>query len=111
MLAGAAIGAEPAAAARRALDQAGLSLRQIDLFEVNECHAAMVLRFLRDMAIDADQVNVNGGAIAYGDPMGAGGCMLLGMLLDELELRRARRGLIAMSAGAGMAVATIIERL
>ncbi|MYM36727.1 acetyl-CoA C-acyltransferase [Duganella sp. FT94W] len=111
ILAGAVIGGEPAAAARRALKIAGLSVNEIDLFEVNECHAVVVLRFLREMGIHADKVNVNGGAIAYGDPLGAGGCMLLGTLLDELELRRARRGLVAVSAGAGMGLATAIERL
>ncbi|SDG58236.1 MULTISPECIES: acetyl-CoA C-acyltransferase [unclassified Duganella] len=111
ILAGAVIGGEPAAAARKALRQARLSVNVIELFEVHESCAAVVLRFLREMDIPADKVNVNGGAIALGDPAGASGCVLLGTLLDELELRRARYGLVAMEAGAGMAAATIIERL
>lgn len=102
---------EPAAAARQALAKAGLSCHQIDLFEIHESCAATALRFLRAMDLPADKVNVNGGAIAYGDPLGASGCMLLGMLLDELEARRARHGLVAIDAGAGISVATIVARL
>lgn len=111
MAAGAVTGGEAAAAARKALTRAGLSLDDIDLFEVHETYAAVVLRFVRELALPDDKVNVNGGAIALGDAAGASGCMLLGTLLDELEARRLRRGLVAMGAGAGMAIATIIERV
>lgn len=111
VLAAASCGGEPAAAARKALQLAGLSAHQIDLYEIHESCAAVVLRCVRAMTLAADQVNVNGGAIAFGDPRGASGCMLAGMLLDELELRRARHGLVAMDAGACMASAAIIERL
>jgi acetyl-CoA C-acetyltransferase len=102
-------GAVPAA--YKALKKAGLSINQIELFEVHETFAAVVLHFLRELDIPADKVNVNGGAIALGDPLGASGCMLLATLLDELEARRLRRGLVAISAGAGIGVATIIERV
>jgi acetyl-CoA C-acetyltransferase len=102
-------GAVPAT--HKALRLAGLSISQIDLFEVHETCAAVVLHFLRELEIPADKVNVNGGAIALGDPLGASGCMLMATLLDELEARRLRRGLVAISAGAGIGVATIIERV
>jgi acetyl-CoA C-acetyltransferase len=102
-------GAAPAA--RKALRQAGLSVNDIDLFEANEAFASVVLHFMRGMDIPEDKVNVNGGAIALGHPLGATGCMLLGTLLDELESRRQRYGLVAMCAGGGMGSATIIERL
>jgi acetyl-CoA C-acetyltransferase len=103
--------AAPAAAARKALKKAALSIHEIDLFEVNETFAAVVLRFMRELQIVEDKVNVNGGAIALGHPLGATGCMLLGTLLDELEARRLRRGVVAMGVGGGMGIATIVERL
>jgi acetyl-CoA C-acetyltransferase len=101
----------PAPAARKALDRAGLGLDDIDLFEVNEAFAAVVLRFQRELGVDGERVNVCGGAIALGHPLGATGCMLLGTLLDELEQRGLRRGLATLCVGAGMGVATIIERV
>jgi flavin-binding protein dodecin len=100
----------PAPAARKALQKAGLSINDIDLFEVNEAFASVVLRFMRELDVPHDKVNVNGGAIALGHPLGATGCMLLGTLLDELEARSLRRGMVAMCVGGGMGIATIIER-
>ncbi|WP_343733070.1 acetyl-CoA C-acetyltransferase [Duganella sp.] len=101
----------PAPAARKALQKAGLSINDIDLFEVNEAFASVVLRFMRELDVPEDKVNVNGGSIALGHPLGATGCMLLGTLLDELEARRLRRGMVTMCVGGGMGIATIIERL
>lgn len=101
----------PAPAARKALQKAGLSINDIDLFEVNEAFAAVVLRFMRELDVPEEKVNVNGGAIALGHPLGATGCMLLGTLLDELEARRLRRGMVTMCVGGGMGIATIIERV
>ena len=103
--------AGPAPAARKALKKAGLSINDIDLFEVNEAFAAVVLRFMRELEVPQDKVNVNGGAIALGHPLGATGCMLLGALLDELEARSLRHGMVAMCVGGGMGIATIIERV
>ncbi|MFI6101731.1 acetyl-CoA C-acetyltransferase [Lentzea sp. NPDC051213] len=101
----------PAPSARKALDRAGLSVEDIDLFEINEAFSSVVLKFLRDMDIPEDKVNVNGGAIALGHPLGATGCMILGTLLDELERRDLRRGLATLCVGGGMGIATIIERV
>jgi acetyl-CoA C-acetyltransferase len=101
----------PAPAARRAIDKAGLTVGDIDLFEVNEAFAGVVLRFMRELDVSPEIVNVNGGAIALGHPLGATGAMLLGTLLDELERRDLRRGLVTLCVGGGMGVATIIERL
>jgi len=101
----------PGPAARKALDRAGLSVDDIDLFEVNEAFAAVVMKFCRDLGVDEERVNVNGGAIALGHPLGATGAMLLGTLLDELERRDLRRGLVTPCVGGGMGVATIIERV
>jgi acetyl-CoA C-acetyltransferase len=101
----------PAPAAYKALGKAGLSVSDIDLWEMNEAFAAVVLRFLRDMSIPADIVNVNGGAIAMGHPLGATGAMLLGTLVDELERRDQRYGLATLCVGGGMGVATVVERL
>jgi acetyl-CoA C-acetyltransferase len=103
--------AGPAPAARKALKKAGLSISDIDLFEVNEAFASVVLRFINELEVPEDKVNVNGGAIALGHPLGATGCMLLGTLLDELEARSLRRGMVAMCVGGGMGIATIIERI
>jgi acetyl-CoA C-acetyltransferase len=103
--------AGPAPAARKALQKAGLSISDIDLFEVNEAFASVVLRFMNELEIPEDKVNVNGGSIALGHPLGATGCMLLGTLLDELEARNLRRGMVTMCVGGGMGIATIIERV
>ena len=101
----------PAPAARKALAKAGLDVDDIDLFEMNEAFAAVVLRFMRDLDLPHDKVNVNGGAIAMGHPLGATGAMLIGTLIDELERRDQRYGLATLCVGGGMGVATIIERL
>jgi acetyl-CoA C-acetyltransferase len=101
----------PAPATRKALAKAGLRVEDIDLFEVNEAFASVVLKFIKDMAIDPDKVNVNGGSIAMGHPLGATGCAILGTLLDELVTRRLRYGLATLCVGGGMGIATIIERL
>jgi acetyl-CoA C-acetyltransferase len=101
----------PAPATRKALAKAGLRVEDIDLFEVNEAFASVVLKFIKDMGIDAARVNVNGGAIAMGHPLGATGCAILGTLLDELEARQQRYGLATLCVGGGMGIATIIERL
>ena len=114
----AAVGSEPvimldapAPAARIALDKAGLKPADIDLYEVNEAFASVVLRFMRELDVPLEKVNVNGGAIAMGHPLGATGCILVGTLLDELERRQLRRGMVVLCAADGMGVATIIERL
>jgi acetyl-CoA C-acetyltransferase len=101
----------PAAASRKALKRAGMTSDDIDLWEINEAFAAVVLRYLRDMELPADRVNVNGGAIALGHPLGATGAIVLGMLLDELERRDLGTGLVTLCIGAGMGTATIIERV
>jgi acetyl-CoA C-acetyltransferase len=101
----------PADAARKALDKARLRPDQIDLYEVNEAFAAVPLRFVRDLDLDPERVNVNGGAIAMGHPLGATGAMLVGTLLDELERREQRYGMATLCVGGGMGIATIIERL
>ena len=101
----------PAPAARKALAKAGLGIDQIELFEVNEAFAAVVLKFLRDLDVPAEKVNVNGGAIALGHPLGATGAMILGTLIDELERRDQRYGLATLCVGGGMGVATIVERI
>lgn len=101
----------PAPAARKALAKAGLSIDDIDLFEVNEAFAAVVLRFIHELKVDPAKVNVNGGAIAMGHPLGATGVMILGTLLDELERQNKKRGLITLCVGGGMGIATIIERV
>ncbi|WP_374604082.1 acetyl-CoA C-acetyltransferase [Niveibacterium sp.] len=101
----------PALAAQKALDRAGLTVEDIDLFEVNEAFAAVVLRFMGAMGVPHEKVNVNGGAIALGHPLGATGAMLVGTLLDELERRNLRRGLVTLCVGGGMGIATIIERV
>jgi acetyl-CoA C-acetyltransferase len=101
----------PAPASRKALAKAGLTIDDIDLIEMNEAFAAVVLRFASDMGVDIDKVNVNGGAIALGHPLGATGAMLLGTLIDELERRDLRYGLATLCVGGGMGVATVVERL
>jgi len=101
----------PAPAARKALEKAGMTADQIDLFEVNEAFASVVMRFQRELSVPDEKVNVNGGAIAMGHPLGATGAMILGTLLDELERREMRYGLATLCVGGGMGIATIIERV
>jgi len=101
----------PSYAAEKALKRAGMSASDIDLYELNEAFASVVLRFMEVMAVPHDRINVNGGAIAMGHPLGATGAMILGTLLDELERRGASTGLATLCVGAGMGTATIIERL
>jgi acetyl-CoA C-acetyltransferase len=99
----------PAPAARKALAKAGLSVEDIDLFEINEAFAAVAMRFMRDLGISHEITNVNGGAIAMGHPLGATGAMILGTLVDELRRRDLRRGLATLCVGGGMGIATIVE--
>ncbi len=101
----------PAAASRKALKKAGMKPADIDLWEINEAFASVVLRFMRDMDIPHDRTNVNGGAIALGHPLGATGAMILGTVLDELERRDLSTALVTLCVGAGMGTATIIERV
>jgi acetyl-CoA C-acetyltransferase len=101
----------PAPATRKALRVAGVDLHDIDLFEINEAFAAVALRYVRDLGLDLERVNVNGGAIALGHPLGATGAMLLGTVLDELERRDLRRAVVTLCIGGGMGVATVLERL
>ena len=101
----------PGPAAERAIKKAGMTFDDIDLFEVNEAFAAVVLKFLKDTGVSWDKVNVNGGAMALGHPIGATGGMLIGTLLDELERRNLSTGLVTMCTGGGMGTATIIERI
>ncbi|HEX7436429.1 MAG TPA: acetyl-CoA C-acetyltransferase [Caldimonas sp.] len=101
----------PMPATRKALAKAGLGIDDIDLFEVNEAFAVVPMRFMREMGVPHEKVNVNGGAIAMGHPLGATGAMLLGTLLDELERRSLKRGLITLCVGGGMGIATIVERI
>ncbi|MFF0234583.1 acetyl-CoA C-acetyltransferase [Micromonospora sp. NPDC005254] len=100
----------PIPATHKALAVAGLTLDDIDLFEINEAFAAVVLKYVRDLGLDPDRVNVNGGAIALGHPLGATGAMLLGTALDELERRDLRRAVVTLCIGGGMGVATVLER-
>ena len=118
IIAGAIVGSEPTImltgptpAAKKALKIAGMKTKDIDLWEVNEAFAAVVLKFQKDMKISDDIVNANGGAIAMGHPLGATGSMLLGTLLDELERRNLSTGMVTMCVGGGMGIATIIERV
>jgi acetyl-CoA C-acetyltransferase len=114
----AVIGSEPtimltgiAPAAQKALKKAGMSVKDIDLFEINEAFAAVVLKAVRALNIDPDKVNVNGGSIAMGHPLGATGSIILGTALDELERTDKSTALISLCVGAGMGIATIIERV
>jgi acetyl-CoA C-acetyltransferase len=101
----------PAPATHKALAKAGLTVDDIDLVEMNEAFAAVVLRFMADTGFDHEQVNVNGGAISMGHPLGATGAMILGSLVDELERRDLRRGVATLCVGGGMGIATVIERV
>jgi len=114
----AVIGSEPtimltgiAPAAQKALKKAGMTVKDIDLFEINEAFAAVVLKAVRALGIDLDKVNVNGGSIAMGHPLGATGSIILGTVLDELERTGKSTALISLCVGAGMGIATIIERV
>jgi acetyl-CoA C-acetyltransferase len=101
----------PVPAARKVLAKAGLTLDDIDLFEINEAFSVVAEKFIRDLKLDREKVNVNGGAMALGHPIGATGSILIGTILDELERRDLRRGLVTMCAAGGMAPAIIIERV
>ncbi|MDD3764857.1 MAG: acetyl-CoA C-acetyltransferase [Nevskiales bacterium] len=98
-------------ASKKALKKAGMSAQDIDLYEINEAFAAVVMRAARDLGIDMDRINVNGGAIAMGHPLGATGAMILGTVLDELERTDRQTGLVSLCVGGGMGIATIIERV
>ncbi|EID55331.1 acetyl-CoA C-acetyltransferase [Saccharomonospora xinjiangensis] len=101
----------PTPATEKVLARAGLTIDDIDLFELNEAFAAVVLKWMKDLNIPEEKVNVNGGAIAMGHPLGATGAMILGTMVDELERRQARRALVTLCIGGGMGLATIIERV
>jgi acetyl-CoA C-acetyltransferase len=101
----------PTPATRKLLAHVGLDGEDIDLFEINEAFASVVLKYQKDFAIPDDKLNVNGGAIAMGHPLGATGAMITGTMLDELERRRVRRAVITLCVGGGMGVATLIERV
>jgi acetyl-CoA C-acetyltransferase len=114
----AAVGSEPVImltapgpAAERCLEKAGMTVDDVELWEVNEAFAAVPLKTMRDLGLDPERVNVNGGAIALGHPIGATGAMLIGTVLDELERRDLTTGLVTMCTGAGMGTATVIERV
>lgn len=118
IVAGAVAGAEPVImltapgpASRKCLDKAGMNVDDVDLWEINEAFAAVPLKVMRDLGIEEDRVNVNGGAIALGHPIGATGAMLFQTVLDELERQDKTVGLVTMCTGGGMATATIIERI
>ncbi len=101
----------PAPASKKALKQAGMETTDIDLFEVNEAFAAVPMYFMEQMGVDHSKINVNGGAIALGHPLGATGCMLTGTLMDELERQDLNTGLVTLCIGGGMGIASIIERI
>jgi acetyl-CoA C-acetyltransferase len=101
----------PAPASRKALGKAGLTVDDLDLIEINEAFAAVVLRFVRDMGLDMEKVNVNGGAIAMGHPLGATGGMILGTLIDELHRTGGKYGLATLCIGGGMGIATVVEAI
>ena len=100
-----------APAAQKALKKAGLTAKDIDLFEINEAFASVVMKAVRALDIDMDRVNVNGGSIAMGHPLGATGCIILATLLDEMERTDKQFGLASLCVGAGMGIATVIERV
>lgn len=101
----------PGPAAKKVLAKAGMTTADIDLFEINEAFASVAMRFMQDLDIPHEVTNVNGGAIAMGHPLGATGAMLVGIMLDELERRNLKRGLVALCVGGGQGIATIIERV
>jgi acetyl-CoA C-acetyltransferase len=101
----------PAPATRKALAKAGMNIGDIDLFEVNEAFAVVAMRFIDIFGLDTTKVNVNGGSIAMGHPLGATGAIILGTVLDELERQNKTTGLATLCVGGGMGIATIIERV
>jgi acetyl-CoA C-acetyltransferase len=101
----------PAAAARKALDRAGLTMADIDLFEVNEAFASVVLYFMEKTRASFERINVAGGAIAMGHPVGATGAILIGTLVDEMCRRNVEHGVVTMCTGLGMGVATVVKCL
>ena len=101
----------PVPAARKVLAKAGLKVEDIDLWEINEAFAVVAEKFIRDLKLDREKVNVNGGAMALGHPIGGTGSILIGTVLDELERRDQRYGLVTMCAAGGMAPAIVVERL
>ena len=101
----------PMPAARKALAKAGLTMDQMDLVEINEAFAAVAMRFMKEMKVPHEKINVNGGAIAMGHPLGATGAMILGTLIDELHRRKLRYGMATLCVGGGMGIATIVERI
>ncbi|HEY4281247.1 MAG TPA: acetyl-CoA C-acetyltransferase [Conexibacter sp.] len=101
----------PAPASKKALSKAGITAEQLDLVEINEAFAAVVLRFVRDLDLDMEKVNVNGGAIAMGHPLGATGGMILGTLIDELHRTGGKYGLATLCVGGGMGIATVVEAI
>ncbi|WP_267874108.1 hypothetical protein [Ornithinimicrobium avium] len=101
----------PTPATRKLLATAGLGVDDIDLFEINEAFASVVLKYQRDLGIPDEKLNVNGGAIAMGHPLGATGAMLLGTMVDGLERRGAERAVLTLCIGGGMGVATLVERV
>jgi acetyl-CoA C-acetyltransferase len=101
----------PAPASKKALAKAGITADQLDLVEINEAFAAVVLRFVKDMGLDMEKVNVNGGAIAMGHPLGATGAMILGTIVDELHRTGGRYGLCTLCVGGGMGIATVVEAI
>lgn len=101
----------PIPATRRLLARAGLTVDDIDLFEMNEAFASAVLKYAGDLGVPMEKLNVNGGAIALGHPLGATGAMLVGTALDELERRGARRAVVTLCVAGGMGVATLVERI
>ena len=101
----------PVDVTKKVLKRAGMQIKDVDLFELNEAFASVVLRFMQAFEIDHAKINVNGGAIAMGHPLGATGAMILGTVLDELERRGLQTALVTLCIGAGMGTATIIERM
>jgi acetyl-CoA C-acetyltransferase len=101
----------PAPASKKALAKAGITVDDLDLVEINEAFAAVVLRFVKDMGLDMEKVNVNGGAIAMGHPLGATGAMILGTLVDELHRTGGKYGLATLCVGGGMGIATVVEAI
>ena len=101
----------PVPAAKKVLQKAGMKLEDIDLFEINEAFAVVAEKFIRDLNLDRSKVNVNGGAMALGHPIGATGSILIGTMVDELERQNKQFGLVTMCAAGGMAPAIIIERM
>jgi acetyl-CoA C-acetyltransferase len=101
----------PVPAAHKVLKKAGLTPDDIDLWEINEAFAVVAEKFIRDLKLDREKVNVNGGAMALGHPIGATGSILIGTIIDELERRDLKRGLVTMCAAGGMAPAIIVERM